>query len=225
MPPFALKNSGKCFVCKGCHQMALDAEGQEKAGSVKLQLPMDPENHVGGSKMGYNEKEHYVICACGAHIESAAHVVDENGRCTVCHYRKGSEVKTAVSGLTKHDEVLSTCIKEGVKAHYTDGAGKIYLSKAGIKEVDAAALSTPKSEHRHVGGEYAHSSSEHWIVCACGAELERGEHVFENGNTCAVCGYEKPSTWWIWLIVAAAALLIAALAVFLILKKKKKKRE
>ena len=208
------------FACKGCHEMALDAEGKEKAGYKKLQTPMDPANHVGGEKMGYNEKEHYTICECGAHIEAAAHTFDENDRCTVCGYKKGSTVKTSVDGLTKHDMVLPNCVTTGTKAYYTDKDGKMYLSRAGIKEVTADDLILPVSTVRHVGGDYAHSSSEHWIACACGAELKHGVHTFDDKGVCTVCGFAKNGLWWI-LIVVAAAICIMILVIILFVKKKK----
>ena len=198
----------------------LDAEGKEKAGYKKLQTPMDPANHVGGEKMGYNEKEHYTICECGAHIEAAAHTFDENDRCTVCGYKKGSTVKTSVDGLTKHDMVLPNCVTTGTKAYYTDKDGKMYLSSAGIKEVTADDLILPVSTVRHVGGDHAHSSSEHWIACACGAELKHGVHTFDDKGVCTVCGFAKNGLWWI-LIVVAAAICIVILVIILFVKKKK----
>ena len=92
-----------------------------------------------------------------------------------------------------HEMVPPTCISTGTKTYYTDKNGKTYLSSAGVKEVGADELIIPVSPDNHVGGDYAHSSSEHWIVCACGAELYHGEHIFDGKDVCTVCGFVKIS--------------------------------
>ncbi|MBQ9545082.1 MAG: hypothetical protein IJV00_08140 [Clostridia bacterium] len=117
----------------------------------------------------------------------------------------------------------------------------MYLSSAGIKEVTANDLILPVSTVRHVGGDYAHSSSEHWIVCACGAELYHGEHIFDGKDVCTVCGFVKiaPESesegeetaaapqikdarfpWWM-LIIAAAMICVVILTIILLVRKKK----
>ena len=232
------------FACKGCHEMTLDAEGKEKAGYKKLQTPMDPQNHVGGDKIGYNETEHYTICACGAHFEASAHIFDEDGRCGVCGYKKGSDVKTGAKALTKHEMVHATCIKEGMKEYYTDEAGKMYFSKAGMIEVAPAALVIPKSETRHVGGDIAHSASEHWIACACGAALLRSAHTFGENGKCTVCGFDKTNPgavtvgpadggqgkdarfpWWILFVIGAVVIAAAVVVILLLIKKKEQEED
>ena len=208
------------YYCENCYAMATDAEGKDRVGIKKLLTPFDPENHIGSNKFGFNKDEHYTVCECGAHIENAAHTFGEDGRCTVCGYKKGSTVKTSVDGLTKHDMVLPNCVTTGTKAYYTDKDGKMYLSRAGIKEVTADDLILPVSTVRHVGGDSAHSYSEHWIACACGAELKHGVHTFDDKGVCTVCGFAKNGLWWI-LIVVAAAICIVILVIILFVKKKK----
>ncbi|MBP3686251.1 MAG: hypothetical protein J6J21_04390, partial [Clostridia bacterium] len=181
------------YYCENCYAMATDAEGKNRVGIKKLLTPFDPENHMGSNKFGFNKDEHYTVCECGAHIENAAHTFGEDGRCTVCHYKKGSTVKTFVDGLTKHDMVLPNCVTTGTKAYYTDKDGKMYLSRAGIKEVTADDLILPVSTVRH---------------------------VFDDKGVCTLCGFAKNGPWWI-LIVVAAAICIVILVIILFVKKKK----
>lgn len=238
------------FICENCGACAKDANGTDKTGIKKLTIPVDPNNHFGGDKIGYNETGHYTICACGEHINKGAHTFDENDRCTVCFYKKGSAVKTGGKTLTKHDIVEPTCIAEGKKAHYTDGDGKIYLSKAGVIVVSAESLVIPKSKVRHVGGEYGHSDTEHWINCACGEKIKTAEHKFDEHDLCTVCGYQKTAAsqtgnvttdaevtdntpepaprsniTLIIIIVTVVLLLIAAVIVMIMVMKKKKQKE
>lgn len=181
------------YYCENCYAMATDAEGKNRVGIKKLLTPFDPENHIGSNKFGFNKDEHYTVCECGAHIENAAHTFGEDGRCTVCHYKKGSTVKTFVDGLTKHDMVLPNCVTTGTKAYYTDKDGKMYLSRAGIKEVTADDLILPVSTVRH---------------------------VFDDKGVCTLCGFAENGPWWI-LIVVAAAICIVILVIILFVKKKK----
>ncbi len=227
------------YYCENCYAMAKDAEGKEKVGIKKILLPIDPNNHVGSDLIGFNEKEHYTICECGAHIDNAEHTFDASGRCTVCHYKKGSNVKTSVLDLTKHDAVHANCITPGTKTYYTDKDGKIYLSPVGVIAVSAEDLVMPVSTVNHVGGEYAHTSTEHWIACACGAELRKTEHSFDEKNVCTVCGYESKKSgndpanpsgngggkvsgfpWWIFIIIGVVVA-GAAVVVIIIVRKKK----
>ena len=79
-----------------------------------------------------------------------------------------------------------------------------------------------KSTVRHVGGEWDHSGKLHWIDCACGQEIQKGEHIFKD-NVCVLCGYH-PMAWWLWLIIGlGSAALGAAVVVVIFLVKKKKK--
>ena len=226
------------YYCSGCDMHTTDAEGQNQIGIYHLLTPIDPNNHYGGDKLGYTPEEHYTICACGAHIEKGPHTFDEKDRCTVCHYQKGSKVKTGGKTLTKHDMVLPTCMATGTKAYYTDENGKMYLSPAGVVEVASTALVMPKSTVRHVGGPYGHSASEHWIDCACGAKLHTTAHKFDDNKVCKVCGYDANAPepdepgkagndtfpWWLWLVIGGSVLLIggAVTLIILILSKKKK---
>ena len=170
----------------------------------------------------------------------------------MCGYKKGSAVKISVGGLTKHETVLPDCMHEGKKEHYTDKDGRIYLSSAGIKEVTVDELVIPKSTTRHVGGDYAHDETEHWIACACGAELNRKEHSFGENGVCEVCGFRKTEAesvtsgppaerkdegknesknesesrfpWWI-IIIVCIALAVIVLTVIIISSGKKKGKE
>ena len=214
------------YLCAGCGQMALDAEGKNTVGINKVRTPFDPKNHVGGD-WGYNTKQHYIVCACGEHLDHADHIFDENDRCKVCRYVKGAPILTGASeGLTAHKMVMPTCVDEGTKAYYTDADGNIYLSRAGFKTVVEADLALPVSTVRHVGGPYGYDDSNHWIDCACGAKLYTAHHVIEDGRICAVCGYKVGSfPWWIFVIVGAAVLSAGATFLILFLIKKKKKEE
>ena len=73
---------------------------------------------------------------------------------------------------------------------------------------------------RQRGGNQAHSNTEHWIACACGAKLDQGEHTFDDKGVCTVCGFAKNGPWWI-LIVVAAVICIVILVIILLVKKKK----
>ena len=178
------------YECEGCKQPAKDKDGKEIIGINKLKTELDPNNHVGGD-MCYNEAEHYIVCVCGEHIEKGPHTFGEDGRCTVCHYKKNTNVKTGATALTPHEKVPATCVSTGTKAYYTDGGGKIYLSKAGMIEVKEEDLIIPIAPDNHVGGEYEHSDAEHWIHCACGAKLDTAEHKFDDKGVCSVCLYKK----------------------------------
>ena len=208
------------YFCAGCGQIALDAEGKNTVGINKVQTPFDPKNHVGGD-LGYNAKQHYIICACGAHLDPADHTFGSDDRCTVCHYVKGSKI-TVGNGkaMTKHDMVLSTCIDQGKKAYYTDGEGNIYLSKSGFKTVAEADLTLPLSTVRHVGGPYGYNDSKHWIDCACGEKLLTSDHKFVDGK-CAVCGYSGGFPWWIFLIIGGGIVLGAGVVLLIFFLKKK----
>ena len=229
------------YVCEKCGTRSNDAKGTETFGLNKVTTAKDPSNHFGGDQIGYNENEHYTICACGEHIDGGPHTFDGNDRCTVCHYKKGSAVKTGGRTFTKHDAVYSTCVSEGTKPYYTDEKGRIYLSKAGLVEVSADELVTPVSTVRHVGGEYGHSDKEHWIDCACGEKIKIADHRFDDSGKCTVCGCVKGSggggpvkpwgsdsfPWWIFVIIAVALIVITAALVVMIvvIKREKKKKE
>ncbi|MBR4767865.1 MAG: hypothetical protein IK088_02695 [Lachnospiraceae bacterium] len=217
------------FSCPGCGELALDEAGKETVGVNKLKTPINPENHVGGP-LGYDEEEHYTICACGKHIEKAPHTFDETDRCTVCHYRKGSDVKTGVANLTEHQAVAATCVATGMKAHYSDASGKLYLSPAGIVAVKTEDITIPKCATAHVGGPYAYSKTEHWIDCACGMKIETADHSFDEKGLCTVCGFQQKSfPWWILLVLGGVVLFflsgIVVLIIILIVVNKKKKKE
>lgn len=64
-------------------------------------------------------------------------------------------------------------------------------------------------EHTHSYGDWQHDDAQHWKVCACGEETERGNHDFENWITdreatateagtkhreCQTCGYRQTET-------------------------------
>lgn len=217
------------YVCENCGACAKDEKGTEKTGIKKIATPVDPNNHVGGDKLGYTEKEHYTICECGAHIKYAEHTFDKNGRCTVCRYKKDSNVKTGGKTLTMHDKKKSDCSNEGVKKYFTDADGKIYLSRAGVKEVASSALSIPKSTKRHVGGDYGCSETQHWIECSCGEKLKTADHEFDGNKVCTVCGYIATSAtfpWWVLIVIGALIVCGGtALIVIFILRKKKKEPE
>jgi len=108
----------------------------------------------------------------------------------------------------------------------------------------------PKSKVRHVGGEYGHSDTEHWINCACGEKIKTAEHKFDEHDLCTVCGYQKTAAsqtgnvttdaevtdntpepaprsniTLIIIIVTIVLLLIAAVIVVIMVMKKKKQKE
>lgn len=243
------------YYCQGCGRMSKDANGTEKAGLNMLKTPIDPNNHVGSENIGYTENEHYVICLCGEHIEKGPHTFDESGRCTFCHYKQGSAVKTGGKELTKHDAVHATCISAGKKEYYTDENGKIYLSKAGMIEVTVEDLIVAKSDKNHVGGDIAHSEAQHWIDCACGQQIKKAAHTFGDDLICTFCGYQQPGEanttdtakpaetdgtaepggqagsdkdkfpWWIIIIIAVIVMICIILIVILSGKNKKKNEE
>lgn len=132
------------YYCEYCYANATDAAGLNRIGPKKLETPLDPNNHIGGEKVGFNAVQHYTICQCGAHIEAADHTFDAQGKCTVCAYKKGSNVLVAIPGLTYHEGVPATADSEGIKPYYTDADGNIYLSPAGVKPVPEEKLATPK---------------------------------------------------------------------------------
>ncbi len=178
------------YLCSKCGTRSYDDKGTTTFGLKEILVPKDPNNHIGGDLIGYNENEHYTICACGEHIDNAPHTFGEDDRCTVCHYKKGSAVKTGGKTLTEHARVAPTCVSTGTKRYYTDENGKIYLSKEGVIEVTAEELVIPIDPAKHVGGDLEHDKTRHWIHCACGEKIMIEDHAFDENQTCTVCGYK-----------------------------------
>ncbi|MBQ2183064.1 MAG: hypothetical protein II399_00380, partial [Lachnospiraceae bacterium] len=192
------------YYCENCYAMSTDKEGKNRVGIKKLEMPFDPNNHIGGMDIGYNAEQHYTICQCGAHIEAAAHTFNDKGRCTVCGYKKDSVIKTSVSNLTKHERIEATCVSEGIKEHYTDEKGNAYLSPAGVKIVPHDQLIIPVNPENHAGhnendftvtdrqhSKLGHDAYRHFILCECHVQLSSEEHQFGEDNICSVCGYKK----------------------------------
>ena len=111
-------------------------------------------------------------------------------------------------------------------------------------DVAPAALVIPKSETRHVGGDIAHSASEHWIACACGAALLRSAHTFGENGKCTVCGFDKTNPgavtvgpadggqgkdarfpWWILFVIGAVVIAAAVVVILLLIKKKEQEED
>ena len=222
------------YVCEKCGTRSSDDKGTETFGLNKVKTPIDPTNHIGGDLIGYNENEHFTICACGEHINNAPHTFDEDDRCTVCHYKKGSAVKAGGKKLTEHPMVIPTCMEPGMKKYYTDENGKFYLSKEGLIEVTAEDLVLPIDPDYHVGGEWNHNDTQHWVDCKCGAKIKTADHRYADGNVCTVCGYVnnsiKPSNanafpWWILVIVIAAVLVCGGAVVIVVIVVTRKKKQ
>ena len=224
------------YCCSGCGHLYKDAAGTETVGFKKLLIPIDNNNHVGGDKIGYNIKEHYTVCECGAYINVEDHKF-ENNRCTVCGYKQSSNAKAGGKTLTHVDKVNATCVSTGVKEHYVDSEGKKYLSKTGLVEATDATLMLPIDAENHVSKEYKYSDTQHWIDCACGVQINLGDHQYSEAEKCTVCGYVKGSEipaestpvdssevnedgknkWLIGLLVGIVIALMIALIVFLVI--------
>ena len=65
------------YYCENCYKTATDKDGKNIVGIKKLELPLDPNNHIGGEGTGYNAEQHYTICQCGEHINHADHTFNE----------------------------------------------------------------------------------------------------------------------------------------------------
>ena len=102
------------------------------------------------------------------------------------------------------DSLAPTCETDGIKAHYKDTAGKLYLKENGIMtEVSLKDLILPATGHQP--GYWIQTQDKHYQEClnGCGYHLNEGNctggaAIFPNRATCEICGHpygnypEKP---------------------------------
>lgn len=102
------------------------------------------------------------------------------------------------------DSLAPTCETDGIKAHYKDTAGKLYLKENGIiTEVSLKDLILPATGHQP--GYWIQTQDKHYQEClnGCGYHLNEGNctggaAIFPDRATCEICGHpygnypEKP---------------------------------
>lgn len=168
--------------------------------------------------------------------------------CVSCGYSESDSIPSMGHILVYLEGTAATCIETGSKDRYICQTCGLLTASESEKPTlsDETAFILPIDPDNHVGGEMTYDRSDHWIACACGAELDREAHSFGEDKICTVCGYKKGTNpnkkgddttdeptggfigtlktlitlWWFWVIIAV--LLIAVLVLLILLLKKKK---
>ncbi len=141
---------------------------------------------------------HAWVCAdCKTHSEVQAHKPGPAAtettpqKCTECGYVI-QPAKNHTHKLTKVEAVPATCLKEGVKEHYTcSGCSDLFTDAKGKNKIqNANALVQPVLKHAYANP-WEHSETEHWMVCKhCKEPMPetRMRHDLQKGK-CSLCGY------------------------------------
>ena len=127
------------------------------------------------------------------HIPGPPATVSSPQLCTECGYiMQASQNHT--HSLTKVEEVAATCIKEGVKAHYTcSGCSDVFADSQGTQKItDRETLSIGALGHE-TGDDWAVDEAYHWRTCkTCAAILDETKMLHEDtdsNNQCDTCNY------------------------------------
>lgn len=143
---------------------------------------------------------HAKLCKlCGAHCTPEAHepgpAATETSpqTCKVCGYIL-APAKNHTHQLSKVEMVPATCLKEGVKEHYTcSGCSDKFRDAAGKDKIpESEALELPALKHAY-SGQWENDENEHWMVCGnCKERFEetRMDHDLQDGK-CQLCGYTE----------------------------------
>lgn len=111
-------------------------------------------------------------------------------KCQTCGKVISDTVVAKSHSLIKVDAVSGDCMNEGTVAYYvceicgekfSDAKGKTIIS----------SIKGSKDANRHIGGDIKFDKDHHWIQCACGVEIEKQGHSFDENNVCEFCGYQK----------------------------------
>lgn len=161
--------------------------------------------------------------------------------CAVCAYSENVKVPAQGHQIEKVTREAN-CIMEGLSEHWgCTVCGQCYEDAKGTKVVPESKFYTGKDPNKHVGGPIEHDETNHWVHCACGADIKLEPHTFNEKGGCDYCGYNKlthkpfdPSKkggnllkdfWWLWLLILLLLLAVIALIIILSAKKKKQKAE
>lgn len=152
--------------------------------------------------------------------------------CLTCGAEEAVAVPALGHRIEANDGTVATCIAEGLASHYAcSRCGKYFTDTTGVQELTEPPILTGKNFGNHVGGPLEHDKDAHWIHCACGNDIQKGDHSFNSSGVCTVCGYINPKSpaahasnplihrtgnvlldfWWLWLLILLLLLLLAIL--------------
>lgn len=97
--------------------------------------------------------------------------------------------------IQHHDAAAATCVAAGNVEYWTcsgvECAGK-YYGDATCENV-LSEIVVQVNPSNHVGGTWSAEGDRHVLLCACGAALEEGAHVYDNDGdaSCNICDYQR----------------------------------
>ncbi|MBR6726249.1 MAG: hypothetical protein IKL81_04600 [Clostridia bacterium] len=162
-------------------------------------------DHVWSESWEYTSKDGHAkectVKGCKEQSEITPHTPgpeptsEKSQDCTVCGYviKPASEHK---HDIVKVKEVKPTCDTEGKKEHYVcNGCGGIFADSKGKEPIDDKN-SLVIAANGHTESKWKYDKNEHWKVCTvrdCKIVITdvKGEHDFDENNTCTVCGYTR----------------------------------
>ena len=206
------------FVCSACGKV-FDANGID-VNETNLELPLDSHNHVGGP-LDCDEKEHYVLCACGEKLERGAHIYGEwvtvfeplpgvkgikERYCDGCGYTETEEI-AALAGEHEHSFV----VRYNEKSHWE---GCVCGEKKNVEDhsfgEDGVCTVCGYSEGGELVGDFSSVPIEN-------SQNESPNHQSGVGEDVG----KSESLVWLWILIALIVIAVIV-AVIIIIKKKSK---
>lgn len=223
------KGEVKHYVCSRCSLLFKDQNGINSTTLENVQDGRDALGHEWSSYWSYNNTSHWHGCVrCDARKDVISHTYNQSiksaeykkadATCTepdiyyyscTCGKRGGSEFKSGSplghTEIVKHEEVASTCEKQGHETYYTCSrsccAGRYYLNESLTKFTRYFPdLQIP---YAHVFSDtYKTDETYHTSICdKCGKAIDstKKEHakrtwsydLYEHSWRCEICKYES----------------------------------
>lgn len=198
------------WTCSKCGKKYADEAGTQELTDVTVRAT----GHTPGEWRS-DETGHWRQCTvCGKEIVRTEHTFrwvvdraateDETGlsheECACGARRNENTVIPKLdhvhTDIQHHNAVAATCMAKGCMEYWTCSsagcAGKYYVDST--CQVAVASVEVPVDSHNHVGTGYWSKDAEgHAFICACGAVMISGTHVYVNDADpdCDQCGYKR----------------------------------
>lgn len=154
----------------------------------------------------YNTQKHWKVCTgCGTKKSSEYHSYDHgcDPDCNVCGYVRETEHNYSNRLSSSAEGHWYACTFCGdVLEMYPHNPGAEATDTTDQICMDCGFIIVPAGNHTHnPTGDWLSDMESHWYNCACGEELNRETHVWDDGTAdenaglityrCTVCGYPK----------------------------------
>lgn len=190
------------WYCEGCKKNFRDEQGTQEYSQTDLYIPL--KSHT----LSYHER---VESTC-THHGTEAHY-----SCIFCKnkfadaqggvYAGPVELPLEPHTLTFVEGNPATCTDDGVRAHYTCSVCHNHFEDENALKAMSEKETVLPADHAYAA-EWSYDEKAHWreVLCEHKGMLLKEIHDFGGGNedTCAVCGYTKPSAGLIYTVNESA---------------------